>query len=163
MLPMTMNDNQPAQRWQMDFTSDPKCVSLVRHQVAKAMTGWRCSPEDVDRAVLISSELATNAIQHGLRTGGRFAVGVSIDSSGCLIEVCDSGTGVPRPVTASTYDEHGRGLALIALLADGAGCRPDEKCGKTVWARLALGPDPFSGLSSAERTAANEYPQQPPR
>lgn len=152
MLPMTMHDNQAAERWQMHFSSDPKCVSLVRRQVTKALTKWGCAPDDIDRAVLVCSELATNAIQHGHRAGHRFEVGVTVDGSDCLIEVSDSGTGAPRLVVAEAEDEHGRGLALVTALADGTGYRPDGSSGNTAWARLALGSWTLNGLRPTEES-----------
>lgn len=150
MLPMTMNDDQATECCQMDFVSDPKCVSLVRRQVTRAISTWGCAPEDIDRAVLICSELATNAIQHGHSAGSRFAVGMTIDRSSCLIEVSDSGTGIPQLAAAQAEDEHGRGLALVTALADDTGHRLDEPRGKTIWARITLVSDRLSGLRQAE-------------
>lgn len=153
MLPMTMNYDQAAERCRMDFTSAPQYVSLVRRQIARAIGSWGCAPEDVDRAVLICSELATNAVQHGHRAGSRFSVAVVIDRSGCLIEVSDSGTGVPRPAVAQTEDEHGRGLALVKALADDVGHRLNRPCGKTIWARFTLASDRCRDLRYAKRGA----------
>ena len=43
--------------------------------------------------------------------------------------------GLPVPAEPGATDVHGRGLQIIAALADEWGCQP-APLGKTVWARL---------------------------
>lgn len=138
MLPMTTHNQPTAQQWKMQFSSTPKCVSLVRAQVGKQLVGWRYGNDDIDRIILVCSELATNAIQHGRRRGHLFEVRVTAEGPHCLIEVSDASPHLPRPVKAHEDDEHGRGLHLVALLADETGHRPRTPLGKTVWARMLL-------------------------
>ncbi|MCP3821759.1 ATP-binding protein [Streptomyces sp. A3M-1-3] len=134
--------NQPttAQLWRMQFTSTPKCVPLVRKQVGKQLVGWGYSTDDTDRVLLVCSELATNAVQHGHSPGHLFEVFVSARGSHCLIEVSDASRRPPQPVEAAVSDEHGRGLLLVATLAEETGHRARSPIGKTVWARLLLNP-----------------------
>ncbi|MGW0737990.1 ATP-binding protein [Streptomyces sp. NPDC002851] len=122
----------------MQFTSTPKNVALVRKHVAKALIGWGYHSDDIDTAVLICSELAANAVQHGHRRGHLFAVRITADGSHCLIEVCDPSPRIPHWGEASADDEHGRGLQLVATLAEETGHHPRRHLGKTVWARLQL-------------------------
>lgn len=143
MLPMT-NDNQKqtmAQRWAMQFTSTPRCVRLVRSLVNKTLLSWGYGREDIDRTVLICSELAANAVRHGHRHGHRFEVRLSGEGATCLVEVSDPlSRRLPRLLETSDEDEHGRGLRLVSALAKEMGHRARNPIGKTVWARLSLVP-----------------------
>ncbi|WP_369260149.1 ATP-binding protein [Streptomyces sp. R35] len=136
---MTTPNQQAARLWTMQFTSTPRCIALVRRQVGRALAGWGYGQDDIDRALLICSELATNAVQHGHRAGHLFEVRVTAQRADCLVEVSDPTPRQPRPVTAGTDDERGRGLHLVAALAEETGHRPRSPLGKTVWARLLLG------------------------
>ncbi|MGP9021179.1 ATP-binding protein [Streptomyces sp. BR1] len=138
MLPMTAHDQSITEQWQMQFTSSPKCVSLVRQQVGKILESWGYDVDDVDRMLLVCSELATNAVQHGRRPGHLFEVRVTAEGATCLVEVSDASPLPPRPVSAGSDNEHGRGLQLVAALAEEIGHRPRHPLGKTVWARLLL-------------------------
>lgn len=138
MLPMTTPDQQAARLWKMQFNSTPKSVALVRRQVGNTLAGWGYGPDDIDCALLVCSELATNAVQHGHRAGHLFEVQVTAEGAVCVVEVSDPTPRPPRSVTAGADDEHGRGLQLIAALAEEIGHRPRNPIGKTVWARLLL-------------------------
>jgi anti-sigma regulatory factor (Ser/Thr protein kinase) len=74
----------------------------------------------VDEAVLLASELATNAIIHTASgQGGVFAVAVSRYPSAVRIEVRDAGScQVPMPRPQGTLADEGRGLDLVHLVAD---------------------------------------------
>ncbi|WP_229919452.1 ATP-binding protein [Streptomyces minutiscleroticus] len=122
----------------MQFVSSPRHIALVRHQTGRALADWGYSRDDIDRALLVCSELATNAVQHGHRAGHLFEVRITATKGDCLVEVSDPVSRPPRPFMADTNDEHGRGLQLVAALAKETGHRPRSPWGKTVWARLAL-------------------------
>ncbi|WP_245001571.1 ATP-binding protein [Streptomyces alfalfae] len=91
-----------------------------------------------DEAVLIVSELVTNAIVH---SGGRqVTVTVSLRDGSLRIEVHD---GVPsrhgRPGSPRDADEHGRGLILVQLLAEeGRGAWGVANGGTSTWCELSL-------------------------
>lgn len=132
---MTTHEKPAALVWRMEFTAQPKCVRLVRQQVGRALTRWGYGKDDIASVVMVCSELATNAVQH--TTGGPFTVQVTAGGSHCLIQVTDPGEGTPSPRTPASDEEHGRGLQLVAALAEEIGYHPHEPFGKTVWARLA--------------------------
>ena len=71
---------------------------------------------------LIASELVSNAIRHtpSGHPGGEFTVTVRTGPDGARIEVSDTGSGewYPDPDGGSPDDEYGRGLAIIAAVAD---------------------------------------------
>jgi anti-sigma regulatory factor (Ser/Thr protein kinase) len=76
----------------------------------------------VDEAVLLVSELCTNALLHTASgdDGGTFEVAIYMRSIWLRVEVRDGGAG-QTPVVgqpADTFAEGGRGLGLVELLAD---------------------------------------------
>ena len=77
----------------------------------------------------------TNAIVHGV---GNVLVVADWDGVRIRVEVHDQDSRGPQAhVTAATQlDEHGRGLQLIAMLADSWGTTHTES-GKLVWIELA--------------------------
>jgi anti-sigma regulatory factor (Ser/Thr protein kinase) len=102
----------------------PACVSAVREHVRVALRVWHLEFLS-DTAVLLASELATNAVRHaGL--GRPFSVVVrrdlDLDGAGtaCVwVEVHDTNSLVPQAVQAREEDTGGRGLLLVESLSDG--------------------------------------------
>lgn len=91
----------------------------------------------LDDAVLLTSELCTNALEHtGSGGDGTFEV-VVIHAPGSLrVEVCDDGAvGVPAVQSASDGSEVGRGLAIVDALAHRWGHRSIER-GRCVFFEL---------------------------
>lgn len=96
----------------------------------------------VDDAVLILSELLSNACKHGRPLGGALAgdgdvrAAWRVDAGGRLtVEVTDGGGPTrPAPATPSVTAHGGRGLNIITALADDWGVRDDVRGEVTVWA-----------------------------
>jgi anti-sigma regulatory factor (Ser/Thr protein kinase) len=86
-----------------------------------------------DVAELLVSELVTNAYRHGRQPA---ALRMVRCPGGLLVEVSDSGAGMPRLAAAAPDSESGRGLRLVEALADRWGVRT-RPGGKAVWFRLA--------------------------
>lgn len=95
----------------------------------------------VDDAVLILSELLSNACRHG-RPLGRTEIGDGdvraawhVDKAGRLtVEVTDGGGPTrPVPATPSVTARGGRGLNIISALAQEWGVRDDASGEVTVW------------------------------
>ncbi|MFD7063006.1 SpoIIE family protein phosphatase [Streptomyces sp. NPDC059906] len=111
-------------------------------------------------ALVVVSELVTNAVVHA---GTDVEVGFQVEGTGALVvEVTDQhpsrAPGSAAPETPHDAAEYGRGLRLVAALAEAWGItyRPGTK---TVWARLsAVGTDdagqsePYAGGCGARRT-----------
>ncbi len=83
-----------------------------------------------ERAVLVVSELAGNAILHA---GGVLWLQISHDERRTRVEVADASKVLPGPVDASTMS--GRGLQLIEAFAKAWGAEP-RSWGKVVWAEI---------------------------
>ncbi|MFI6687501.1 ATP-binding protein [Streptomyces sp. NPDC050485] len=88
----------------------------------------------LDDVLLCVSELATNALVHGVPPGRGFLLRLELcDGAVFRVEVHDSGGGVPRVADrADVADEGGRGLLLVAALADKWGVGERDP-GKVVW------------------------------
>ncbi|QHC22896.1 ATP-binding protein [Streptomyces sp. GS7] len=124
----------PAARQARTFTRE--CLRL-----------WDEGEELIDAAVLIVCELATNAIRHGaaLLLAER-GVGHAPDSMITLtlalqpdvlhIEVRDGSAVLPVPRAPEHGDDSGRGLVIIAALAESWTSGRDPRGGKWVRARL---------------------------
>ena len=119
MQTRTASGPTTSHRWNMQFTSDERSVPLVRKQVRRTLTAWACTDDDVATAVLICSELATNAVRHGHVAGHLFEVRLGLDDTHCLIEVSDASRAAPTPAPMNDEAESGRGLHLIAALTGG--------------------------------------------
>ncbi len=97
---------------------------------------WRLRECDYGQ---ITAELASNAILHSPSgsSGGEFTLTVRIAPGWARVEVSDSGTGQwSAPRDGSDEDEYGRGLAIVAALADKLG-HDIRAGGQTVWAEVA--------------------------
>ncbi|MFE0137280.1 ATP-binding protein [Streptomyces sp. NPDC059037] len=118
----------------------PRSVGRSRSLLAEQARAWKVPDDVADTAVLLLSELMTNAVRHGRVPVGR-EVGVRcVLGWGVLrVEVADACDVLPRAREAGPDDESGRGLALVELLADAWGADPrPHGIGKTVWFELAL-------------------------
>ncbi|WTI18465.1 SpoIIE family protein phosphatase [Streptomyces sp. NBC_00820] len=116
--------------WQVP--SDPAAVAQVRAAVTRQLSEWDLE-ELSFTTELILSELVTNAIRYG-----RGPIGVRLLRGRTLIcEVSDHSTTSPHLRYAASTDEGGRGLFLVAQVADRWGTRYTPT-GKIIWAEQPL-------------------------
>ncbi len=124
-------------------------VVAARQFVRARLEAWEIT-EQVEPAVLIASELVTNAVLHA-RTS--ISLRVLCDGGKVRIEVYDENTRVPVQSACPPDATSGRGLALISALA-GAWGIDHTGDGKTVWAELgnvrAETPDDCVDLSGVD-------------
>lgn len=123
------------------YRRDRRSIGLARDFTRETLTAWSVTAR-TDDALLCVSELTTNALLHGVPPGRGFALHLALHPDGVLrIEVHDSGTGELREVRTpyrSLHAEHGRGLMLVAALADKWGVGERDP-GKVVWCEFAVG------------------------
>lgn len=115
-------------------------VPLVRHLVRTALMGAGVDEEEVDDVTLATDEACTNVVMHGTRLQGdviSYDVALHISPERCVVTVAEREVGtlarVPSATTvpaerhdmADTDSEHGRGIALMALLMDGVQLETD--------------------------------------
>jgi hypothetical protein len=90
----------------------------------------------LDNAVLLTSELVTNAIRHSDSgaPGGTVTLAVRRMADGIRVEVTDGGSaGGPPVVKDDVYTCDGHGLYLVEALADDWGYQRSGRAGTTVW------------------------------
>ena len=86
----------------------------ARSQVRAVIRDWGV-PVDPDTAVLLASELVTNAITH--ETGGTITLGIRCLRGRLRVDVYDTSHSFPVVSVAPGDAETGRGLMLVATLA----------------------------------------------
>lgn len=131
-------------RSSLELAVTKSAVRTARHWAATVLAGSALPREDelIDVAVLLVSELVTNAIQAAsiMRKSAKPRVWLAIAGS-CevvRIEVHDSAqVAVPEACHRADDEESGRGLEVISALATRWGWQP-EPCGKFVWCELAV-------------------------
>jgi anti-sigma regulatory factor (Ser/Thr protein kinase) len=150
----------------IEFIAAPGAVRRARHWIAGQLA--RTHPADlVDAAVLLVSELVTNAVRasaaaedvSGYADPRRIELTVARTCETVRIEVSDSASGsLPAPSVASADDESGRGLQVIIALSERWGCRSAHR-GKVVWCELAAaGQGLPAGQAPAGQAPAGQAP-----
>jgi anti-sigma regulatory factor (Ser/Thr protein kinase) len=96
-----------------------------------------CTPDTIEVARLLVSELATNAVCH---TGSdSIRVEVNVDAERTQIGVHDDQktTAPLTPILVDPFAEHGRGLQFVEQMAERWWLDEDsESPGKTIWFEL---------------------------
>ncbi|MEU3425470.1 SpoIIE family protein phosphatase [Streptomyces gardneri] len=123
-------DREQIAEWEVE--RDPSAVSPVRNAAAAKLSEWGLDGLAFT-AELILSELITNAVRYGADP-----VRVRLLHDRTLIcEVSDGSSTSPHLRHATTTDEGGRGLYLVAQYAERWGTRYGRR-GKTIWAELRV-------------------------
>lgn len=120
-------------RW--DVPADPAAVSDIRAAALRRLSEWGLD-EAAFTTELVLSELVSNAIRHAK---GPIQVRLLRDRT-LICEVYDGSSTAPHLRHAADTDEGGRGLFLVAQLADRWGTRYTAH-GKVIWASQPLGRD----------------------
>lgn len=117
--------------------------AMARHLIAAACRGR--PQQAVDIALILTSELVTNAVRHGSEP---ISLGISLAHGVLHVNVHDGSRVAPRPAPDGQPDgqpdgepdsEHGRGLLIVAELASDWGARSRAGSpGKIVWFDLRL-------------------------
>lgn len=124
----------------------PHGARSARQLTAAQLADWGLPFPDAAQVV---AELAANAVTHGRVPGRRFRLALTAAGGTLRIEVSDTRAECGPPPTAelpSPEAESGRGMALVAALADRWGVRVGPVPLKTVWAEIgppgSESPDP---------------------
>ena len=105
----------------------------IRRTLRTLLTGWGLAAEVVDDAVLVVEELVANVVDHAHTP---FQLVVRLTNRVLHLSVRDSDAGLPQVRPFDPDAARGRGLQVIASLAQSWGCDRHER-GKTVWVDLA--------------------------
>jgi anti-sigma regulatory factor (Ser/Thr protein kinase) len=148
--PPTTPDTAPAlHEDRLDYTPNPRSVTLARHRTARLVTEWGY-PALAGDVILVVSELMTNALLHGSLRNRLICLRLTTTDTELRVEVSDPrGERLPCARDATGEDQFGRGLTLVGTLADDWGTGLRLGVGKTVWAKWVLaitpcGTDPLT-------------------
>lgn len=115
-----------------DLPAEPAIVADARAAAAGQLAEWGIDDIGFTTELLVS-ELVTNAIRHA-----QSPIQLRMILDGALnCEVSDGSSTAPHLRRADRYDEDGRGLMLVAQLAERWGTRY-TRTGKTIWAQQPL-------------------------
>jgi anti-sigma regulatory factor (Ser/Thr protein kinase) len=141
-----------------EFDPDPSSVKAARDFVSAALKVWDVD-DLADVAVLLTSELVTNAVLHARTV---FQLAARYRPPEVVIEVTDASAEPAELADASQGALSGRGLALVRSMANRWGVSLGD-AGKSVWFSLTVAarqPDPAdpppdgdtTGLAAASPT-----------
>jgi hypothetical protein len=114
-------------------------VPAARHVISELLRAWSAE-RFRDRAILLVSELVSNAVKH---VGGvaHLVLHVQLSDSLLRVAVADSSLSPPVVRQPGTGDPGGHGLVLVDSLASRWGT-DGRGSGKQVWFELRNGPVP---------------------
>lgn len=118
------------------LASGPAAAAEARSQVRAAICAWNI-PVDPGVAVLLTSELVTNAIRY--ETGKTVMLAMTCRSGQLRVEVHDTSCSLPVLLNVAADAEAGRGLMLVATLSTDWGAYRTP-AGKAVYFTLAPSP-----------------------
>ncbi|MFG1708222.1 ATP-binding protein [Nonomuraea sp. M3C6] len=136
-----MTTLRAARRSRMQYAwplhEDARTVGHARAAIRHELSALTLSSDLIDDAVLMVSELITNALLYG---DGPYELVLHIDTKEIMCVVVDSSPLLPAPSPPDVQAEHGRGLRIVARLSDGFyGCHPQryithpDLVGKATW------------------------------
>jgi anti-sigma regulatory factor (Ser/Thr protein kinase) len=96
------------------LASGPAAAAKARSQVRAAIAAWN-APADADVAVLLTSELVTNAVKHTM--GQAITLGIRCTRDRLRVDVHDRSPDPPVLTDSPADAETGRGLMLVASLS----------------------------------------------
>jgi DNA-binding response OmpR family regulator len=117
----------------IDLPAEVTSVARAREFVASTLASWDIASDIVDDALIIVSELVTNAVTHA---ASPCEVQLAVDPAAVRISVIDTGAGTPDPQPFSDTKPHGRGLHIVGALSSAWGVDVVPR-GKLVWAEMS--------------------------
>ena len=124
-------------RSRVRLTTGPAAPAEARRQVRAAICAWDI-PVDPSVAVLLTSELVTNAVRH--EPGETIMLTVTCSRGQLRVDVHDTACSLPVLVDVAADAEAGRGLMLVATLSAEWGVYRTP-AGKAVYFTLAFQPE----------------------
>ncbi|WP_344170947.1 ATP-binding protein [Pilimelia columellifera] len=132
--------------WCLVVPHHARGARLARHRLAAELAGAVNSALLTD-VIVVAAELVGNAVRHAdplpggvIRVSWRLAPGAVADVVEVRVTDGGAGSSVPRPREVGMDATGGRGLSIVAALADGWGVDRDG-LGQSVWARLSTAAD----------------------
>jgi anti-sigma regulatory factor (Ser/Thr protein kinase) len=125
-------------RWRHISRSQTLDAVALSAQAARAFVAAICAdaemPEQAtETALLLVSEVVTNAISHG---DGQPVIDIDVQPDRMRVSVTDEAEDSPRVQHPEALTEHGRGMFLVESLASRWGISRQVPTGKSVWFEL---------------------------
>ncbi|GAA2484156.1 hypothetical protein GCM10010406_20530 [Streptomyces thermolineatus] len=142
---------------QLAFTvaSTTAAVRQARHRVVAGIRSWgiRLDAEALDGIELVASELITNAVLHA--PAGPITVSARYEGPTLVVEVYDATVVIPLTEPITSDAERGRGLYLVAMLADRHGATLTTT-GKRCWAEFDV-PGDSGGRQTSRDSGGGQH------
>ncbi len=128
---------------ELDLKPGPESVKLAREFTALTLRDWQLG-DLAEEAVIVASELVTNAIRHGTRCSAPTAEVATVrlawqrQTDRIICVVTDSSDMPPVLEDADMTSESGRGLQVVHALTAAWGWVMLGACQKAVWASFLL-------------------------
>ena len=100
---------------QLTLPASGQPVRLARQVTREVLTAWRLAHAE-ETAVLLVSELVTNAVRHATRTDA-ITLELQVSQTWLRIGAYRCRPGLPAPRTTGEFDESGSEFALVDCLA----------------------------------------------
>ena len=123
-------------RWEGVYPPEDSSATSARADLGRALEGSSVPAALVDDVLIAVGELVANAIRHAATD---LAVAVVFEGDRLRVEVFDADTRPPVMLAADPDATSGRGLLIVAGVADRWGFATSERdgiTGKTVWAEF---------------------------
>ncbi len=131
-----MNQETTIRNLSLLLSPTPRGARLARLLATEQLRAWELPLSPAEQIV---AELAANAATHGRVPGRDFRLTLYVVGGTLRIEVTDTrGDRLPRPARPAPDATSGRGLLLVAALADRWGVIPGPHPRKTVWAEVGV-------------------------
>ncbi len=116
----------------------PASAAVARHRLVEGLSALGVRRDVIADAELVITEMVGNAVRHARPLpDGQLRAGWDVEDDRVVLRVTDGG-GSTRPAVARQEDfeaERGRGLAIVAALAEDWGSERDDR-GLQIWASL---------------------------
>jgi anti-sigma regulatory factor (Ser/Thr protein kinase) len=115
---------------------DAASAAVVREQISVDLAARSVTRDSVEDVLLVATELVGNAVVHS-PDAGDLDVAWDVDGATVIVRVHDGSSVEPQRRTAGRDASNGRGLAIVAAIANEWGVNHVAR-GKQVWARVPV-------------------------
>jgi anti-sigma regulatory factor (Ser/Thr protein kinase) len=133
----------------MELTAVPHASREARKAARVVLEDWCVPTHLLDDAILVISELVTNAVRHA-GTASTLELELGQTHERLRISLADQSEVAPRLRRVRHAAEDGRGLAILAALSDRWGVEPTGR-GKRVWWEVDLGGGGYAEAPTTRR------------
>lgn len=124
----------PQRAWTVVLPQHARAAAAARRSAGETLRWWGLG-DVVEVALLVISELVSNAVLHACASGPSLELRLCAGSTWLRIEVHDTDPQPPQLRRPAGLDEGGRGLLLVEAITDEWGVY-GTPTGKAVWAAL---------------------------